>query len=192
VKGEDRFVGMFKGKEGIKLKIEEIRLSPELLRINSRYAGRGGLAKILLILMVVLPLLFYKDIINIIKDKSPDEQFVLAAMAVFFLAVLIFTLYKMTQNSGKTLIITEKGLFIEPCLAEFWKDIDEYRWNASSDANRDLFSGQTEGSSLLLFNNKGAWPKTFDLMQYGIFFKPDQVQQLDSICQRLGIKKLEG
>jgi hypothetical protein len=183
---------MFAVKEENKLKIEEIRLSPELLRINSRYAGGGGLSKILLILIVVLPLLFYKDIINIIKDKSPDEQFVLASMVVLFLAAFIFTLYKMSQNSGKTLIIREKGLFIEPVLAEFWKDIDKYRWNASSGPNRDLFSRQSEGPSLLLYNNKGAWPKVVDLMQYSIFFTPDQAQQVDNICNRLGIKKLEG
>jgi hypothetical protein len=173
---------MFTKDKENQLKIEEIRLSPELLRINSRYSGGGGLAKILLILIVVLPLVFYKDIINIIKGKSPNEQIVLVAMALFFLAAFIFTLYKMNQNSGKTLIVTEKGFFIEPGLAEFWKDIDEYRWNVSS---------QMEGKSIIFFNNKAAWPKAFDLMQYNIFFTPDQVQQTDNICNRLGIKKTE-
>jgi len=178
---------MFTGKEGNKLKIEEIRLSPELLRINSRYAGGGGLAKILLILIVALPLLFYKDIINVIQKKSPDEQLVLVSMALIFLAAFFFTLYKMGQNSGKTLIVTEKGFFIEPGLAEFWKDIDEYKSNVSS----ENVSGQKEGKSIIFLNNKGAWPQTFDLRQYGIFFTPDQVQQVDNICQRLGIKNLE-
>jgi hypothetical protein len=97
----------------------------------------------------------------------------------------------MNQNSGKTFIVTEKGFFIEPGLAEFWKDIDEYRWNVPSGANKDLFSGQNEGTSLLLFNNKGVWPKTFDLMQYNIFFTAGQMQQLDTICNRLEIKKTE-
>jgi len=46
---------MFTKNKGNQLKIEEIRLSPELLRINSRYPGGGGLAKILLILIVALP-----------------------------------------------------------------------------------------------------------------------------------------
>jgi len=48
-------------------------------------------------------------------------------------------------------------------LAEFWKDIDEYKWNVPSNANKDTLTGQNEGTSLILFNNKGAWPKTFDL-----------------------------
>ena len=180
---------MFTGKEGNKLKIEEIRLSPELLRINSRYAGGGGLAKILLILIVALPLLFYKDIINVIQKKSPDEQLVLVSMALIFLAAFFFTLYRMNRDSGKSLIMTEKGFFIEPGLAEFWKDIDEYRWNAS--AETALTSDQNEGTSLFLFNHKGVLPKNYDLVQYGIFFTPDQVQQADAICQRFGIKKLE-
>lgn len=178
---------MFKPKEGNKLKIEEIRLSSELLRINSCYTGGGGLLKILLILIVSLSLVFYKDIINIIKDKSPDEQLVLIAMAVLFLAAFFLTIYRMNQNSGKTLVITEKGLFIEPVLAEFWKDIDEYKYNMSS----DNISVQTEGKSIIFFNNKGAWPKIFDLMQYNIFFTLDQVQQMDNICNRQGIKKKE-
>ena len=192
MKGEGRFAGMFKEKEGNKLKIEEIRLSPELLRINSRFTGGGSLAKIILILIVALGLVFYKDIINILKEKYPNEQFVLVSMVLLFLAALIFTIYRMNMISGKTLIITEKGFFIEPLLAQYWKDIDEYRWNTVSEAQKDLFSGKTEGTSLLLFNNKGSWPKTFDLGCLRIFFTPDQMLQVDNIFQRLGIKKTEG
>lgn len=173
---------MFTGKEDNKLKIEEIRLSPELLRINSRYAGGGGPAKILLILIVALPLLFYKDIVNIIQKKSPNEQIVLLSMALIFLAAFFFTLYRMNRDGGKSLVMTEKGFFIESGLAEFWKDIDEYKWNNISN----------EGTSLLLLNHKEALPRNHDLMQYGISFTPDQVQQVDNICNRLGIKKLEG
>ena len=89
---------MFTKNKGNQLKIEEIRLLPELLRINSHYTGGGGLAKILLILIVALPLVFYKDIINIIQNKSPDEQLVLVSMAVLFLVAFIFTLYKMNKK----------------------------------------------------------------------------------------------
>jgi len=184
------FAGMSTKNRENQFKIEEIRLSPELLRINSRYGGGGSLLKIFLIVIIVLPLVFYKDIINVIKDKSPDEQLVLVSMAVFFLAAFIVTLYKMNQNNGKSLVVTEKGFFIEPVLAEFWKDIDEYKWNAPSVANKDTLTGQNEGSSLILFNNKGAWPKAFDLTQYNIFFTSDQMQQMDNICNRLGIKKI--
>lgn len=184
------FAIMFTGKEKNKLKIEEIRSSPELLRINSRYTGAEVLAKFFLILIVLFLIVFYEDIISLIKGKSLDEQLVLISMAVFFLASVIFTIYKINQNRGKTFIATEKGLFIEPGLAEFWKDIDEYRWNTS--AEKDLPFGQSEGTSTLIFNKKGACPKTFDLMQYGIFFTPDQVQQVDNICNRLGIIKVEG
>lgn len=178
---------MFAGNKNNQLKTEEIRLSPELLRINSRYAGGGGLLKILLILIVCLSLIFYKDIINIIKDKSPDEQLVLVAIAVFFIAAVCFTLYKISQNSGKTLIVTEKGFFIETVLAQFWKDIDEYKYLSS-----EKVSGQTEEKSIIFISNKGVWPKIFDLTQYSIFLTSQQVEQMDNICSRLGIKKTEG
>jgi len=180
---------MFKGKEDYKLKIEEIRLSPELLTIHSRYTGGAGLEKFILILIVSLLLVFYKDIIYIIKDKEQDEQLVLVSIVVLFLTAFFFTLYKMNRNSRKFLIVTEKGLFIEPDFAESWKDIDEYRWIASSEAKKDIFTGQKAETSLMLSDNKGTWPKTFDLMSYGIYFTPDQIQQVDNICQRWGIKK---
>lgn len=182
---------MFK-KEESKLKIEEIRLSPELLRINSCSTSGGGLAKIIFILIVSLSLIFYKDIIHILKDKEPDEQLVLVAIVLLFLAAFFFTLFRMNRNSGKTLAITEKGFFIAPDLAEFWKDIDEYRWNSFSNAISNLTSGQKEVSSIVLIKNKGGWPKTFDLTLYDIFFTPEQIQQVDNICNRLGIKKMDG
>jgi hypothetical protein len=189
VKRKGHLAGMFKGNEENKLKIEEIRLSPELLRINARYTGGGGLAKIILILIVFLSLVFYKDIIYVIKDKEPDEQLVLVSIAVLFLAAFFFTLYKMNRNSGKFLIVTEKGFFIESEIAEIWKEIDEYKWIVPSEVNKDIFTGQKEGTSLMLFNNKGTWPKTFDLMSYCIYFTSDQMQQIDNICQRWGVQK---
>ena len=182
---------MFTKNRENQLKIEEIRLSSELLRISSRYVGGGSLVKVFLILIIVLPLIFYKEIVTIIKDKSPDEQIVLVSMAVLFFAAFIFTLYKMNQNSGKSFVVTEKGFFIEPVLAEFWKDIDEYRWNVLPGANKDMLTRQNEGTSLILVNNKGSWPKAFDLAQYNFFFTPDQMQQMDNICNRLEIKKTE-
>ena len=192
MKLKGRFAEMWKGKEGYKLKIEEIRLSPELLRINSRNTGGAGLAKILIILFAILPLLFYKDIVHIIKDKEPDQQLILISMVILFSAAFVFALYKMNQNSGKILIMTEKGFFIDPLIAGFWKDIHEYKWNSYNDSKGVCFPGQSAEISLMLIDNKGTWPKTYDLMNYYIFFNPDQMQQVDNLLNRFGIKKLEG
>lgn len=183
---------MLIGTKKNKIKIDGIRSVPELLRIDSRYPKAGALTKFFLILLFVLLVAFHKDISALMKEKSLEEQLMLIGMSLFFLAFLVFTIYMMNQQRGKTFIVTEKGLFIEPTMAEFWKDIDEYKWNASAAVSKFLLSGKTEGTSLLLFNNKGAWPKAYDLIQYGIFFTPYQVQQVDDICHRLGIKKLEG
>ncbi len=175
-----------------KTKIDEIRSASELLRIDSRYAKAGALTKFFLLLLFVLLLVFYKDIIGLLKEKSLEEQFMLIGMFLFFLAALIFTVYMINLQRGKTLIVTEKGFFIEPILAQFWKDIDEYRWSSSEAVSQFLLSGKVEGTSLLLFNNKGALPKTYNLIQYGIFFTPQQMEQVDQLCKRLGIKKSEG
>ena len=112
-------------------------------------------------------------------------------MVILFLAAFVFALYKMNQNSGKILIMTEKGFFIEPLIAGFWKDIHEYKWNSYTDSKGDCFPGQSAEISLMLIDNKGTWPKTYDLMNYYIFFNPDQMQQVDNFLNRFGIKKLE-
>jgi uncharacterized membrane protein (DUF485 family) len=183
---------MLIGTKKNKAKIDEIRSASELLRIESRYAKAGTPTKFFLFLLFVFLLVFYKDIIALLGEKSLKEQLMLVSMLLFFIAFLVFTIYMINLQRGKTLIVTEKGLFIEPTLAQFWKDIDEYRWSSSETVSKVLLSGKAEGTSLLLFNNKGALPKTYNLIQYGIFFTPQQIEQVNGLCKRLGIKKSEG
>ncbi|MDI6741965.1 MAG: hypothetical protein QMD11_04410 [Smithella sp.] len=182
---------MFSGKEKTKSMIDEIRLSSELLRINSGYERSEVFLKLFLIGTFLLLLFFHQDIISVLKVKSIDEQLTLIAIPVFFLSSVVFAIYQMNRRRGKTFIATEKGFFIEPLLADFWKDISEYKWNAATDVYRDLFSGKKQELSLLLYNNKGNLPKIHDLVMYGIFFTADQVPYMDGIFSRLGIKKLE-
>lgn len=182
---------MFPGKEKTKSKIEEIRLSSELLRIQSGYERSEVFLKLFIVGTFLLLLFFHQDIISVIKEKSPDEQLVLIAIPVFFLLSVIFAIYQINRRRGKAFIGTEKGFFIDPLLADFWKDISEYKWNTATNVYRDLFSGKKQEMSLLLYNNKGNLPKIYDLAMYGIFFTVDQVQYMDGIFSRLGIKKLE-
>lgn len=183
---------MPRGTKKNKEKIDEIRSASELLRLESRYAKAGTPTKFFLILLFVLLLVFYKDIMDLLKEKSLEQQLMLVGMFLFFLAALIFTVYMINLQRGKTLIVTDKGLFIEPTLAQFWKEIDEYRWSSSEAVSKFLLFGKTEGTSLLLFNNKRALPKTYNLIQYGMFFTPQQIEQVDQLCKRLEIKKSEG
>ena len=171
--------------------MEEIRLSSELLRINSGYDRSEVFLRLFLVGAFLLLLFFHQDIINILKEKSPDEQLVLIAIPVFFLSSVVFAVYQMNRRRGKTFIATEKGFFIDPLLADFWKDISEYKWNTATEVYRDLFSGRKQEISLLLYNHKGNLPKIHDLVMYGIFFTADQVQYMDGVFSRLGIKKLE-
>jgi hypothetical protein len=182
---------MFSGKEKTRSKIEEIRLSPELLRIHSGYERSEVFLKLFLIGTFLLLLFFYQEIISVLKEKSIDQQLTLIAIPVFFLSSVVFAIYQMNRRRGKSFIVTDKGFFIDPLLADFWEDISEYKWNTAADVYRDLFSGKKQEISLLLYNNKGILPKIHDLVMYGIFFTADQVQYMDGIFSRLEIKKLE-
>lgn len=183
---------MFVGKNKNKEKIEEIRTAPEVLRIDAQFARGEGALKLFLLLFIALLFVYHEDLIGMLKEKTTQQQIVLAGMFLFFGAALVFTLYMMKRRKGKALLVTEKGLFAEPSLAQLWQDIDEYKWHVSPNLNNILFSGQKHGASLLLVNNKGAWPKIYDLAPQGIFFTPRQIQQMDDLCKRLGIKKAEG
>lgn len=188
---KEYYFGMFPGKEKTRSKIEEIRLSSELLRINSGYERSEVFLKLFLIGTFLLLLFFYQDIISVLKAKSIDQQLTLIAIPVFFLSSVVFAIYQINRRRGKAFIATEKGFFIDPFLADFWKDISEYKWNTATDVYRDLFSGKKQEVSLLLYNNKGNLPKIHDLVMYGIFFTADQVSYMDGVFSRLGIKKLD-
>jgi len=181
------FIGTKKNKE----KIDAIRAAPEVLRIEAQYARGEGALKLFLLLMAALLFVSHEDLIGMFKDKTKEQQIVLAGMFLFFLAALVFTLYMMRRRRGKTLVVTEKGLFVAPSLAQFWQEIDEYRWHVAPDLNNFLFSGQKHGATLLLVSNKGVWPKIYDLASHGIFFTPQQIQKVDDLCRRLGIKMAE-
>lgn len=181
---------MFIGKN--KEKIDEIRTASEVLRIEAQYARGEGALKLFLLLLVALLFVYHEDLFGMLKAKTAQQQIVLAVMILFFLAALVFTLYMMKRRKGKALVVTEKGLFVEPSFAQFWQDIDEYKWNTAPDLNNLLSSGAKHGPSLILVNNKGAWPRIFDLAHQGIFFTPQQIQQVDDLCKRLEIKKAEG
>jgi len=178
------FIGTKKNQE----KIEEIRTAPEVLRIEAQYARGEGALKLFLLLMVALLFVYHQDLIGMLKEKTKEQQIVLALMILLFMAALVFTLYMMKRRKGKTLVVTEKGLFVEPSFAQLWQDIDEYRWHVSPDLNNFLFSGQKHGDTLFLVNNKGAWPQIYDLAPHGIFFTPQQMKQVDDLCRRRGIK----
>ena len=164
---------------------------PELLRIDSR--NEQGRTIIIAFLAGIFLLFFYyfKDVVNFIKGKAFDQQFVLAFMAALFLAALVGTIFKINRARRKTLIMTEKGFYIEPMLAEFWNDIAEYKWNTVQDASGNPIAGSGKEKSLLLFfNNQGSSPGICDLAQYGIFFTTDQIQQVERHCLLWGIKKI--
>jgi len=180
---------MFIGTKENQKKIEEIRTAPEVLRIEARSAGGEAALKLFLLLLAALLFVYRESFLGMFREKTTQQQIVLGGMILFFLAAVLLTLYVMKRRKGTTLVVTEKGLFVEPSLAQFWRDIEEYQWRDSPNVNNLLFSGMKQEATLFLVNNKGAWPKIYDLGRYGIFFTPQQMRQWDDLCKRLGIKK---
>lgn len=183
---------MFFGTKKNQEKIEEIRQAPEILRVDAQYARGEGALKLFLLLLVALLIVYYKDVFDMFREKTSAQQIILSGMFLFFVAALILTLYMMKRRRGKALVVTERGLFVEASFAQFWQDIEEYRWNDAPDLNNLLSSGPKRGASLLLVNNKGAWPKIYDLALQGFFFTPQQIQRVDDLCRHLEIKKSQG
>ncbi|HON58872.1 MAG TPA: hypothetical protein P5040_03640 [Smithella sp.] len=181
---------MFSEKEKIGALVDEILQGPELLRINPRPDSSEGLLKLFLVFGGLLLVFFYKDAVGLLREKPLNQQLVLIGMTVLFAGVAIFAIFKSRQIQSKVLIITEKGAFMGPLFAQRWQDISEYQWNTVGGKGNPFLEKQSN-PSLFLYNNKGSWPKTYDLAKYGIFFTTDQVQYLESLFNRLGIKKRE-
>jgi|GEM_PF-700591 len=181
---------MFSKKDKIKALADEIRRSPELLRINPRQDNSGMILKLFLVVCGLLLVFFYNKVVEILLQKPLNQRIALMGMTLSCIAVVILTLFKLRQVRGKVLIITAKGALMEPLFAERWQDVSEYQWKTAG-RNSGFFSTKQENPSLGLYNNKGSLPQIYDLSNYGIFFTADQVQYLERLFHGLGIKKLE-
>ncbi len=142
---------MFNSTKRNQEKIDEIRMAPELLRIDAQYARGEGALKLFLFLLVALLFVYHESLIGMLKEKTTQQQIVLVGMILLFMTALVFTLYMMKRRKGKTLVMTEKGLFMEassPCSGGILTNTDGI---FSSAVNNFLFSGQKRGASLLFW-----------------------------------------
>lgn len=185
-------------------KIREIRSEPELLRINSRYKKMTDFSKKLFIAFILILFIAYLSICMVfLKEKGGSEQIAFISLTAILLAIALFVFYTTNRRKGSPLIITEKGVFAEPGIAEFWEDIESYAWEEYMGAlNKTDFSANDYRISLLIYT-KNFWntnieakaPRTLSfrdhsmLSQYGVFFTPDEVEETNKIFQSFGIKR---
>ena len=112
-----------------KKKIQEIQSAPELLRINSRYKKMTDSSKKLFIALILVLFVAYLSICMVfLKEKGGSEQIAFISLTAVLLAIALFVFYTTNRRKGSPFIITEKGLFAEPGIAEYWEDIESYAW----------------------------------------------------------------
>lgn len=178
-------------------KIQEIRSAPELLRVNSFYKQPTDLRRNILIAIIVILFVFYLSIMMfVLNEKSVGERVAFIFATAMMLGIALFVFFTSYRRRDSSFVITEKGVFAEPGIAEFWEDIQEYGWEPFKSWNRVALSRKYGEGITLRIINKGLFQRNIErwiwhsvLTQYGIFFNPEQVQMTDKIFQKYGIKK---
>ncbi len=179
-------------------KVREIKSALELLRIDSIYKKVQSFNRNLLIVIIALFFIMYiLAILFFMNKKINNEQLaiIFALSAIFILIVIIIK--KSAQRRGSTFLITEKGILLEPDIAEYWADIKEYGWETFKGFSRLSVSDKGEGTCLIIFNNgffqrnilRWSWHSV--LTQHGIFFSPEQIEETEKIFQKFGINRIK-
>ncbi|MFA5313929.1 MAG: hypothetical protein WC375_11565 [Methanomassiliicoccales archaeon] len=176
-------------------KIDEIKSAKELLRIDSRYGQVLNCKRNLLIGIIAFFFVSYLLAIISLKDGKIDSElvgFVFVASVLFMTAVLVIR--KSSQTRGSTFLITEKGILLEPDIVEYWVDIKEYGWEIFKGFTRLSTTNKGEGTCLIIINkgffqrNILRWTGHSVLALYGIFFTPEQIQEIEKIFNQYDIK----
>lgn len=178
---------MFTLRKQKEAKIEQIRSAPELFRIVSRFKKLPGLTRNILIVIALILFVYYENIILLLKEKSEEQRIVLILMCVFVLALIIFTAYMMNKMRGNCLVVTQKGLCLEPFIAELWENIEQYKWQPYKGFNRVTLSRKGEGTSLMII--KDGLNQHLPFAQYGIFFTDEQIQITNTMFVQFEIKE---
>lgn len=178
-------------------KISEIKAAKELLKINSNYkkvqnSKRNMLVGIVAFLFIayLLMLLFFMN-----KETISELLAIFFSLLVIFI-IIVIVVYKSAQRRGSTFLITEKGILLEPDIAEYWTDVKGYGWETFKGISRLAMSGKGEGICLIIFNkgifqrNILRWSWHSVLTQHGIFFSPEQIKETENIFHDYGINNI--
>ena len=172
-----------------KQKIRGILIGNELLRIESihRKVPKWIRYTALLIISIgyILALLL----------RLNEEELWLWVSAISVLYVLILVVVVRMTNEKNPFIVTEKGIVVDPYLAEVWEDIEGYGWETFKGLNRISLSAKER--TCLLIVNKGRFQRNLEnisnhsmLAQYGIFFNSEQMAETEIIFSQFGIRKI--
>lgn len=174
-------------------KINNILSAKELLRVTSVEKKIPEFLKYIFIILITAVYLYTLNI------NQGEDTFMIWIVIVSMLYLLILVVViRFTKGRGASLVITEKGVVINPMLAETWEDINRYGWETFKGTTKTSFFSKREGTSLLILN-KGTFQRNIEtwtghtmLGQYGILFTLEQIEKADRIFKEYGINKYEG
>jgi energy-coupling factor transporter transmembrane protein EcfT len=177
-------------------KIREVKSAKELLRIDSSYKKVQRSKRNLLIGIIAFFIIIYLSIILFFINKEiKSEQLAIVISILFIFILIVFIINKSNQRRGSTFLITEKGILLEPDIAEYWMDIKGYEWETFKCFSKLTVSGKGKGMCLIILNkgfsqrNILRWSWHSLLTQHGIFFSPEQVKETEKIFSKFGINK---
>ncbi len=118
---------------------------------------------------------------------NTDGQYlaVVLSFAILFAVKIYFVL--LGKQQGNPLIITERGIIIWPLIAEYWKDIETYRWE---EVQRPGPNPQT--GICLRLKARNNFPRNFvydSFRAYLTLFPSEHLSATNTIFQQHGIKK---
>lgn len=124
--------------------------------------------------------------------------FLLPAMITALYCICLILFFSFTSNKGNPLIFTEKGIVLPYITANYWNEIESYRWEDYTGWNKvpgpRVFS--TSGGITLHVNLRGTmelfsgWRAVRAgniLATYLIFFSPEQIEQVESVFLEFGV-----
>ena len=173
-----------------KQKIREILIGNELLRIESIHRKVPKWIRYTALLIISI------GYILALLIRLNEEELWLWVSAISVLYVLILLVIIRMTNEGNLFIVTEKGIVVDPYLAELWEDIEGYGWETFKGLNRISLSAKER--TCLLVVNKGRFQRNHEnisnhsmLAQHGIFFNSEQIAKAEVIFGQFGIRKIQ-
>ncbi len=176
-----------------KKKIREVLSAKELLRVASVEKKLPESLKYIIFILITLVYLYALNI-----NQGEDTFMIWIVIVSMLYLLMLVVIIRFTKGRGASLVITEKGVVINPMLAELWEDINKYGWETFKGTTKTSFFSKREGTSLLILNkgtfqrNTETWTGHTMLGQYGIIFTPEQIEKADRIFKEYGVNKYEG
>lgn len=185
-------------------KRREILAAPKLLKVEATEMQLSKFTRVLLVgtLTLLYSMFIGGSINNIINRRFPDTEAFIKIFAVgsalttigYVAAILLIV----TRNRS-SLIFTEVGIAGNALITVKYSDLGGYAWETSSGFITTGQGSEERKRTLFITANKGWLPElryetrfgTSVIASFGYYFTSDQIQNVNEIMARYGIRRLE-